>query len=781
VSPRPLVESIEDIPERKLCPSPVASFIGRKDILDKMRTYFDTENTSQRILCCMALGVQERANLHSNLLKNLTANGTPIRRMKLNRDLLTTVFISFSDIFYVDATNEDTIKADLETIVPGKAKQTVDASLRWLASQTDRNWLLVFDNADNVDLKLKQYFPSCSSGNILITTRNRELRHYTAKDADADVKGMDLDDAKNLLLVQSRVENNGENQALAATIVQVNYFFLFGFFGKFMLTIQELNCFALAVAQAGAFIHCHSSLREYRELYRRERDNLLQNEETQGQDSYQLAVYSTWRLSYEKLDESARTFLQICSCLHHEGISEEIFERAALSQLNLEDSELQDEVAKLLNHLGKQDAGWSSWTFQKVIMRLGSHSLIEHDHQNHTYSIHPLVHLWSGTTMEGNRHDMQKRTLTIIALSFSFTETDKDFEFRRKLLKHTINSIASIKLEEINSLVGMHTARIYHDTGHMKEAEALEVVVVEKRKQVLGDEHPDTLASMQYLATTYWSLGRWSDAEALELVVLEKRKSVLGDDHHDTLIIMGNLAITYLYQGRWKEAEALQVVVMEKSKWLLGEDHPETLRSMGNLADTYRNRGRLDDAEALQLVRLEKSKRLLGDDHPATLITMGNLASTYSEQSRLKDAEALEVLVLEKRKRLSGDEHPDTLRAMSNLAITYWKQGRWNDAEVLQMATMEKTKTVLGEEHPGTLENMANLANTYRDQDRLEDAEVLGADVIEKMKRVLGDGHPDTLKSMSNLAATYRGLGRLDDAEVLEAMVEEHRKRRENF
>jgi len=101
-------------------------------------------------------------------------------------------------------------------------------SLRWLASQIDGNWLLFFDNADNVDLKLKKFFPLCSSGNILITTRNRELRHYTDKDADADVKGMDLEDAKSLLLVQARAENNVGNHLLAETIVQViPFFFLF--------------------------------------------------------------------------------------------------------------------------------------------------------------------------------------------------------------------------------------------------------------------------------------------------------------------------------------------------------------------------------------------------------------------------------------------------------------------------------------------------------------------------------------------------------------------------
>ena len=167
----------------------------------------------------MASAVRERVNLLSNLLKNPKTNGMQISRIQSNSQLLTTLFLSFFDIFYIDATSEDTIQTDLEAIVPGNSKRTVEMSLRWLASQTDRNWLLVFDNADNVDLKLKQYFPSCSSGNILITTRNRELRHYTAKDADADVQGMDLEDAKNLLLVQSRAENN----VLAEAIVKVFY------------------------------------------------------------------------------------------------------------------------------------------------------------------------------------------------------------------------------------------------------------------------------------------------------------------------------------------------------------------------------------------------------------------------------------------------------------------------------------------------------------------------------------------------------------------------------
>jgi len=62
VSPRP-PESTQDIPERKLCPPPVTSFIGRKDILDKMRRYFDSESASQHIFVLHGLGGAGKSQL----------------------------------------------------------------------------------------------------------------------------------------------------------------------------------------------------------------------------------------------------------------------------------------------------------------------------------------------------------------------------------------------------------------------------------------------------------------------------------------------------------------------------------------------------------------------------------------------------------------------------------------------------------------------------------------------------------------------------------------------
>jgi hypothetical protein len=89
---------------------------------------------------------------------------------------------------------------------------------------------------------------------------------------------------------------------------------------------------------------------------------------------------------------------------------------------------------------------------------------------------------------------------------------------------------------------------------------------------------------MGNLALTYNSQGRWKEAEELGLHVMESRKRVLGEDHPDTLTTMGNLALTYNSQGRWKEAEELGLHVMEARKRVLGEDHPHTIASVHDLS-----------------------------------------------------------------------------------------------------------------------------------------------------------------------------------------------------
>jgi hypothetical protein len=67
---------------------------------------------------------------------------------------------------------------------------------------------------------------------------------------------------------------------------------------------------------------------------------------------------------------------------------------------------------------------------------------------------------------------------------------------------------------------------------------------------VLGEEHPHTLTGMANLASTYRDQGRWKEADELEVLVMETRKRVLGEGHPDTLAGMANFAYTLECQGR---------------------------------------------------------------------------------------------------------------------------------------------------------------------------------------------------------------------------------------
>jgi hypothetical protein len=69
-----------------------------------------------------------------------------------------------------------------------------------------------------------------------------------------------------------------------------------------------------------------------------------------------------------------------------------------------------------------------------------------------------------------------------------------------------------------------------------------------QRTKAQAAEHPDTLTSMANLASTYRNQGRWKEAEELEVQVMETSLRVLGAEHPDTLTSIANLASTYKNQ-----------------------------------------------------------------------------------------------------------------------------------------------------------------------------------------------------------------------------------------
>ncbi len=119
---------------------------------------------------------------------------------------------------------------------------------------------------------------------------------------------------------------------------------------------------------------------------------------------------------------------------------------------------------------------------------------------------------------------------------------------------------------------------LYKD-GRWNEAEAAIAEVLEIKRD-LGTEHPSTLTSIAKLASTYRNQGCWKEAEDLEVQVMETRKRVLGAEHPDTLTSMNNLACIWKRQGQDKEALKLMEECVALRSRTIGTDHPDTMSSL---------------------------------------------------------------------------------------------------------------------------------------------------------------------------------------------------------
>jgi hypothetical protein len=87
------------------------------------------------------------------------------------------------------------------------------------------------------------------------------------------------------------------------------------------------------------------------------------------------------------------------------------------------------------------------------------------------------------------------------------------------------------------------------------------------------------LTSMANLASTYRNPGRWKEAEELEVQVIETRKRVLGKGHPSMLTSINNLAFTLKERGQNTEAIKLIETCIQLQTPVLGTDHPYTLSS----------------------------------------------------------------------------------------------------------------------------------------------------------------------------------------------------------
>ncbi|KAG8713433.1 hypothetical protein FRC11_012167 [Ceratobasidium sp. 423] len=765
------------------CPPPSLSFTGREDILESLREYFFDHHRDRHIYVLYGLGGAGKTQIALAFIH---------RHKKL-----------FWDVFLIDATSCDTVSTGLKQLAQrANAGSTVEDTLDWLVSREHR-WLIVFNNADDPHLDLHDYFPDCSHGDILITSRNRDMVLHTSDPSSCCRIGeMNITDAHALLLKTSGICASVQTKASIDTL------------------IQKLGLHALAITQAGAYMRTtNCSVDEYLDLFSSSQDRLMRFRPRAQSDGYKLTVYATWDVTYPRLMSGAAQLLGVMSFMHHDGISTRFF-KTAVSRFPQFEPEIPLTTAESLNRstvqgflglFARSDLSWNALGWQELVSNLQSFSMIDYDSTSETYTIHPLVHAWCRNFAQDTKA-LVECAAWVISLCVNWKYTSEDYAFRRLLLPHATSllkasqsitptlavelalifyeashlamaeklcaytlNVSKVRLGSANAKTLMrtyHLAATYQKQGRWKDASDLLHEVVTVRRRLLGDEHPDTLTCIHTLASTYESQGQYDQAEKLLVEVVEVSNRVLGEEHPDTMTSIHNLASIYESQGDWKKAGVLLLGVIKTRTAILGKNHPDTLASTYTLASVYESQGLWEQAETMLLKVVETAKSEFGPVHTHTLTSMHALASVYKNQNLLEQAKALLIKVVEVSKQVLGKEHPDTLSSVSLLASTYACQGRLKDAEELQLYEMETSKRVLGPRHPDTLTSMHNLAEIYRNSDRLPAAAKLMKEVVSLSTEALGAQHPTTLDSMGVLAdidECLRDLGSPRSREVGQA------------
>lgn len=593
----------------------------------------------------------------------------------------------------------------------GNTNLTVKTGLSQLAD----DWLLVIDNADDIELlfgptgtrPLSDYFPSSHKGSILFTTRNHEaVRKLDVPRADViRVTDMSRQEASKML----------QNQLDVAQISDP---------GSLTELLDFLADLPLAIKQAAAYLDkTGMTVRQYLDHCRSgdERFISLLSKDFNDRGRYKVArnpIATTWLISFDQIsrdDMLAARYLKIMSLVAEKNIPENLIPS------HTDQLERTEAIGTLKAYAFiTQRSGQQSYDMHRLVRLALQKWLTENGelegylstvmrqlvelcpwprHQTRAVVMAYLPHIMAALTVSHHEHgdsslkeELLKTATQANSLARKYNEAEM---FCRKLYELGVQRLGADHICTIEAIRGI--AIQLAQQGRDVEAEPLYQKVVSQYTQKLGTEHPRTLRSMDDLAYSRTKLGKHNEAELMYREVIQYRTRLFGEADPNTLNTMHCLAIGQRIQGRVEEAEKIFQKVIKIRTEILGMEHPDTVRSMLSLANTHFRQGKYLDAESIYRQVLEIQLKLLGTEHPDTLETSIGLGCALESQGKHEEAEARLRKSVALITKVYDPGHGNTFQLMNYLASAVKAQGREDEAEEICRQAMG-AKVMLGHE-----------------------------------------------------------------------------------
>ncbi len=661
-------------------------------------------------------------------------------------------------------------------------EQNTIMQIVWEQLQSSVEWLLVLDNADDLEM-ISTVLPSQLSGHVLLTTQAQApgqlAQSIKLEPFPSEVGALFLLRRATLLEENDSLESVPDaTRELAAQIS------------------QDLGGLPLALDQAGAYLEkTGGSLAAYRTYIQRYRQSLFSELQGVG-TNYRSTVATTWSVAFEKVEQAnplAADLLRLCAFLEADAIPEEI---------------ISEGMARLTSRF---DPLKDSREIDKSMEILRAYSLVQRNPHNQTFSLHRLVQMVLEDAMP-EQEKTQWAELAVHALCYALPDEDSSqWAGWERLLPHARKCVTWIEQCQLTIPkaivllvhVGMYLfkrgqyqeagqalqqaldiqqqlrtrgqyqilvalqprlARAYVEQGRYDLAESLLKDGLALSRKHFGEKSRQTAGYLQKLAYLYIFLQRYDEAELLCQRALKLfKKLAKGKDDHNVADCLNILGFSYERQNKHQEAERKYRASLEIFEKTPGDNNLDTATNKFNLGYLYEKQGRYKEAEELYRQTLHIQQLHLSELHPEVGKTLHHLAELASSQGKYQEAEELYQQALPILHKTLGPEHKDTRFCLQGLGTIYFGQKKYQDARKQFQQLLKNAKE--DDANTGILLN--NLATVYQALEDYDALEPLYKRARVLLSKTLGEDHPEYAKLLFNLGSLYERQGKLQEAEQL--------------
>jgi tetratricopeptide (TPR) repeat protein len=594
-------------------------------------------------------------------------------------------------IFWLPAVDMESLQQAYQTVAdelgisPFEANEDVKSVVKkYLSEPSAGRWLLILDNADEMDMwidpnnpsngGLKDYLPMSDKGAIVFTTRNTKVAQHLASADVIEIPEMDEQRATHVLqkcLVDHDLLHDVENTRKL---------------------LNRLTYLPLAIVQAASFINENRmTLKVYVDLLDTQEQSAIEllSEDFEDKGRYKCTrnpVATTWLTSFEQIrrqNPTAANYLCVMACLQEKDIP-----------------------ISLLPHMAEVEQ-------KKTLGVLSSYSFLRVRHEVARLDMHRLVHLATRNWLR-SINSLQMWQLNVLnGLGNYFPKIEMTHRNSwRAAIPHALR-ILDLTADEDHTAdrlpVLLKVGMCQNHDGRPREAEIHFNELLQSASELDGPECNYSIMALDGLAESHSRQG--NSAKAIELCkeIVQIQTRVHGPGSFHVNFAISRLSTAYREGGdNEKSGELCKEVILYFIN-TLGPGSCEAMDAIYGLVLSYTSQGRISDAAELSLQLLNISRKVFGSNHPRTTGAMTALGIIYMEQWRLQEAGELFAEALEVNTRILGPEDTDTMRAAGFMATLWGYQGRHDDAIALKKECVRLCRQAYGADHRMTKAQISHL------------------------------------------------------------------------